>query len=132
MYHLNIQIKEENKKLKLSYEQGILPEDLRLDIKKHKQALLERLQENDEAKQLGFCIYNHGDLLEYRYGNQAYLYVERLPGGFADAWRANYKQGETEPYKVKVVAKNVPYSKAFEKAAGFVRWLNKQNKRWVS
>lgn len=131
MYHLNIEIKEVDRKTKLVYAPGLLNEKLKDQIRLHKKTLVQRLEENDEARKQGFIVYNHGQLYEYRYGRGAFLYVERLPNGRADAWRENFLPDQKTAYKTKTIVSNVPYHKAFKQAVGFVEWMNKRKGRKV-
>lgn len=131
MYHLNIGIKEVDRKTKLVYESGLLNDELKEQIRQHKKSLIQRLEENEEARKLGFIVYSHGQLYEYRYGRGAFLYIERLPNGKADAWRENYLPEQTIAYKTKTIVTDVPYEKAFEQARGFINWLNKNRSRKV-
>jgi hypothetical protein len=114
MYHLNIEIKEINNKTKLVYEKGILNEELKEQIKTYKGLLLQRLDENEKAQKLGFIVYHHGELYEYRYGLGAFLYVERLQNGKAIAWRENFLPNQQLAYKTKIIVQNVPFEKAFD------------------
>lgn len=123
--NLNIQIKIKNKKLRLIYEEGTLPLDLKQQIKQHKQQLIKRLEENEMAREKGFLIYRYGELYEYRYGLGAYLFIER-EGELAIAWRANYMPEEKQPYKIKLLVERVPFEKAFQEAASFIDWLKRQ------
>jgi hypothetical protein len=127
MYNLNIQIKEVDYKTKLIYEPGILDETLKKQIKQHKKGILQRMEENEVARNAGFLIYNHGLIYEYRYGLGAYLYIERLPEGLTSVWRENYLPDQQKPHRIKIIADNVPFKKAFKEAQGFINWLN--NKR---
>jgi hypothetical protein len=125
MYHLNIEIKEINNKTKLIYENGILNEELKEQIKSYKDLLLQRLDENEKAQKLGFIVYHHGELYEYRYGLGAFLYIERLQNGKANAWRENFAPGQQHAYKTKIIVQNVSFAKVFEQAEGFINWMNK-------
>ncbi len=131
MYHLNIQIKDIEGKTKLIYEPGLLDQQLKEQIRLHKDALLIRMSENHSANKLGFLVFNHGALYEYRYGLGAFLYIERLPNGKVSAWRENYLPAQERSYKVVNIAHNVPFDKAFEKAEGFIIWLSKKQKMKV-
>lgn len=128
MYHLNIEIKEIDNKTKLVYAPDILNAELKKLIKQHKPSLLQRLDENQAAKRIGFLIYHHGMLYEYRYGRGAFLYIERFSNGKATSWRANYLPDQTEPYKTKIIVQNVTFQRAFDEAAGFIEWINKKRK----
>ncbi|WP_313799073.1 hypothetical protein [Cytobacillus sp.] len=128
MYHLNIEIKEIDNKTKLVYAPDILNAELKELIKQHKPSLLQRLDENQAARRIGFLIYHHGMLYEYRYGRGAFLYIERLPNDKATSWRANFLPDQTKPYKTKTIVLNVPFQRAFDEAAGFINWLNKKRK----
>ncbi|MFC5732161.1 hypothetical protein [Cytobacillus gottheilii] len=123
MYHLNIKLEEINGKTKLVYETGFLDDRLKAQIKKHKQELIQRQAENAAARKLGFLVYDHGELYEYRYGRGAFLYIQRLPYSRASAWRENYLPGQAEAYKTKTVVHDVLFEKAFEQAVGFVEWM---------
>jgi hypothetical protein len=125
MYHLNIEIKEINNKTKLVYEKGILNEELKEQIKAYKGLLLQRLDENEKAQKLGFIVYHHGELYEYRYGLGAFLYVERLQDGKVTAWRENFLPNQQHAYKTKLIVQNVSFVKAFDQAEGFINWMNK-------
>jgi hypothetical protein len=131
MYHLNIEIKEINNKTKLVYENGILNEELKKHIKTNKGLLLQRLDENERAKKLGFIVYHHGELYEYRYGLGAFLYIERLQNGKVTAWRENFLPNQQQAYKTKLIVQNVSFVKSFDQAEGFINWMNKNrgNKR---
>jgi hypothetical protein len=125
MYHLNIEIQEKDNKTKLIYENGILNEELKERIKTSKGLLLQRLDENEKAKKLGFIVYNHGELFEYRFGLGAFLYIERLQNGRATAWRENFAPNQQLAYKTRTIVQNVPFEKAFDQAERFINWLNK-------
>jgi hypothetical protein len=131
MYHLNIEIKEQDYKTKLFYEPGSLNENLKQQIKQNKNALIQRIKENKQAQDLGFLIYHHGLFYEYRYGRGAFLFIERLPNGKATSWRANYRQDETRPYSTKMIAENVPFIRAYEQAENFITWINKKRGKKV-
>ncbi|MFO1442663.1 hypothetical protein KDN24_05475 [Bacillus sp. Bva_UNVM-123] len=131
MYHLNIQIKEVERKTKLVYDPGLLNEKLKEQIRLHKKSLIQRLEENEGAKKIGFIVYSHGQLYEYRYGRGAFLYIERLPNGHATAWRENYLPDQSTAYKTIVIVTNVRFEKAFEQATSFINWLNKKRNRKV-
>lgn len=125
--NLNIQIKIKNKKLSLIYEEGTLPMDLKKQIKQHKQQIIKRLEENEQARKKGFLVYCYGEFYEFRYGVGAYLFIER-EGELAIAWRANYMPDGSRPYKIKVLAERVPFESAFQEAVGFIDWLQRQRK----
>ncbi|MCX8045513.1 hypothetical protein CI793_11235 [Anoxybacillus ayderensis] len=125
--NLNIQIKIKNKKLSLIYEEGTLPLDLKKQIKQHKQQIIKRLEENELARAKGFLVHLYGEFYEFRYGAGAYLFIER-EGELAHAWRANYMPDEQKPYKIKTLAERVPFEQAFEEAAGFIDWLQRQKR----
>jgi hypothetical protein len=125
MYHLNIEIQEKDNKTKLIYENGILNEELKEQIKIYKGLLLQRLDENERAKKLGFIVYHHGELYEHRYGLGAFLYIERLQDGKAIAWRENFLPNQQQAYKTKTIIQNVPFEKALDQAEGFINWMNK-------
>ncbi|MDP4086010.1 MAG: hypothetical protein Q8934_15510 [Bacillota bacterium] len=131
MYHLNIQIKEVENKTKLVYEPGVLDEQLKEQIKEHKKEIMQRLQENEVAKSMGFLIYHHGLFYEYRYGLGAFLYIERLSNGFVNAWRENYLSGQDKPFKIKVIAKDASFQKAFKDSNSFINWIKNKPKRKV-
>lgn len=128
LFNKNIEIYIDKDKLKLRYEDGKIDPVLKEDIKDHKQVLIKRLKENYEAKEIGFCVYNHGDLYEYRYGFGSFLYIERLTNEKASAWRTNYIPDSNKPYKQKIIANNVPFKRAFQDSLGFINWLKKQKK----
>lgn len=129
MYHLKIQIKEENYRTKLIYEAGLVSDKLKAQIKKHKKEIMQRQKENAAALDLGFLVYQHGQFYEYQYGRGAFLYIERHPDGTATAWRDNFKPDELIPYKTKIIARNEPFEKAYKEAASFIDWLNKKRVR---
>ncbi|MFC4323675.1 TubC N-terminal docking domain-related protein [Litchfieldia salsa] len=131
MYHLNIQLNIKDEKISLIYEDGVLTNDLKQKIKFNKKYLMKRLVENEIAIKKGFQIYNHGDLYEYRYGLGAFIYIERDLEGKSSAWIANYAKNENKPYKVTMISSNTTFDAAFNKAAGFIDWLNKKNGRRV-
>ncbi|OIJ07639.1 hypothetical protein BKP35_18305 [Anaerobacillus arseniciselenatis] len=121
LYHLDIYISVSNEKLRLKYKN--INKETKLKIKQLKPLLIKRLKENDEAIEKGFIIYRYGDLYEFRYGLNSFLFIERLDDQKASAWRANYRQGDDKPYKVKLIARNVPFNEAFEQASSFINWL---------
>jgi hypothetical protein len=126
MYHLKIEIIEANNKTKLIYEAGLVSEQLKAQIKQHKKEIMERIKENEAAFDRGFLVYQHGQFYEYQYGRGSFLYIERVSNGKAVAWRANYLPEQKTPYKTKMIAENVPFSKAYKEATGFIDWLNKR------
>lgn len=129
MYHQNIQIKEIDNITKLLYAPGQINDELKKQIIQNKAGLLQRLDENEQARKTGFLIYNHGQLYEYRYGLGAYLYIERLPDGKANTWRENYLPGQQMAYKTKGIVQNVPFLKAYLEANRFIDWLKKQKRK---
>jgi hypothetical protein len=131
MYQLKIEIKETDNKTKLIYDPGLLNETLKNLIKQHKKGILQRLEENEAARNIGFLVYHHGLIYEYRYGLGAYIYIERHPSGLASAWRENYLPGQNQPFKSKIIVENVGFNKAFKDAKGFIEWLNKKRGRKV-
>jgi hypothetical protein len=131
MYHLNIQIKEIDNKTKLIYDPGLLDATLKALIKQHKKGILQRIEENEAARNIGFLVYHHGLVYEYRYGLGAYIYIERLPNGRVSAWRENYLPGQDKPFKTKIIAENVSFKKGLKDAKGFICWLNKKHGRKV-
>lgn len=131
MYNLNIELIEKDNKTKLIYSAGSIDEDLKRMIKLNKKKLIQRLKENEQARKIGFLIYNHGQFYEYRYGTWAYLFIERLPDGKATAWRENYKEGDNKAYKTKIIVQNVPFQRAFDEAIGFINWLNRKRGKRV-
>lgn len=127
LYNKNIQLLIiNNQKIKLVYQKEKITTDLKNEIKENKQKIIERLQENEKAKQKGFNVYGHGELYEYRYGFGSYLFIERLQNGLVTAWRANYPRGDSKPYKRKLIRQNSSFERAFKDAAGFIDWLNKK------
>lgn len=129
MYYLKIEIKEKNNKTKLLYPAGTVSEKLKTLIKLYKTEIMQRIQENEAAHELGFLVYQHGAFYEYQYGRGAFLYIERHPDGTATAWRDNFKPGEPFPCKTKVIAINEPFHKVYKEAASFIDWLNKSKKQ---
>ncbi|WP_117161262.1 hypothetical protein [Paraliobacillus sp. X-1268] len=128
LYNKDIQLLTiNNQKIKLVYQKEKITTDLKNEIKENKQKIIERLQENDKAKQKGFNVYGHGELYEYRYGFESYLFIERLQNGLVAAWRANYPRGNSsKPYKKKTICPNSSFERAFKDATGFIDWLNKK------
>ncbi|MGG0718375.1 hypothetical protein ABE096_12395 [Robertmurraya massiliosenegalensis] len=131
MYNLNIKIKEKDNKTKLIYEHGLIDDGIKEQIKLNKKELLQWIDENETARKIGFLVYNHGQLYEYRFGRGSYLFVERLPNGKASSWRENYKEGDRKAYRTKSIVQNVPFERAFEEAASFIDWLNKKRGKKV-
>jgi flagellar biosynthesis/type III secretory pathway chaperone len=123
MYDLNIQLEKEQDRFLVH---GEAPEDLLQVIKKHKQEIIQRLQDNKQAMDLGFTVHQHGELYEYRYGKRAYLFIERHPGDLASAWKETVVDTPNKPNRIKEVCHNVRFAKAFKDAAGFVEWLNRK------
>ncbi|HHY72254.1 MAG TPA: hypothetical protein GX497_03335 [Bacillus bacterium] len=129
MYNKNIQIEvKEKNTLNLIYEQGVLTPELKQFIKKNKQQLIKRLKENDAAQKKGFLVYEFGMLYEYRYGLGAFLFIERNPEGSTTSWRANYGTGDSKPYKIKFLRRDVDFEDAYREAANFVDWLKKKRR----
>lgn len=131
MFHLNIQLKEVNNKTKLIYEPGLLDQQLKEQIKEYKTQLIKRIEENEAAMKLGFLVFNHGQVYEYRFGLGSYIYIERLPNGLASAWRENFMPKQQQAYKTKTIIQNAPFNKAYQEAEKFICWLNKQQRKKV-
>jgi flagellar biosynthesis/type III secretory pathway chaperone len=124
MYDLNIQVTKNEQNRVLVH--GEVPEDLLQDIKKHQKKILQRLEENEQATNLGITVHHHGELYEYQYGRRAYLFIERHSEDSASAWKETLVESQSKPNRIKEMCHNVPFSKAFKDAAGFIRWLNKK------
>jgi flagellar biosynthesis/type III secretory pathway chaperone len=124
MYDLNIQVIKNDENRVLVH--GEVPEDLLQDIKKHQKKIIQRLEENEQARSLGITVYHHGENYEYRYGKHAYLFIERYSGNFASAWKEKIADAPHKQNKVERMCQNAPFSKAFKQAVGFVRWMNKK------
>lgn len=131
MYNLNIKIEEKENKTKLIYEHGFINEEIKYQIKLHKKELVMRLKENEKAREVGFLVYHHGQLYEYRFGRGSYLFIERLSNGKTSAWRENYKEGDIRAYRTKTIVQDVPFRRAFDEAVGFINWLNKKRGKKV-
>ncbi len=127
LYHLDIYISVSNNRLRLKYK--TIDITTKEKIKQLKPLLIKRIKENDVATEKGFTVFSYGDLYEYRYGLNSFLFIERLDDHKATAWRANYRQDDDKPYKVKLIARNVPFEEAFQQANRFIDWLNKKNGR---
>lgn len=121
----NVHLFVNDGKIRLIYKENTLNKKTKQRIKELKPKIIKRLRENQIASEKGFLVYDNGEFYEFRFGVNSYLFIERLDG-LCTAWRANYRQGEKKPYKVKAMAKNVPFEKAFKEACGFIDWLNKR------
>ncbi|MDG5787796.1 hypothetical protein QA612_09815 [Evansella sp. AB-P1] len=134
LYYFDIQLFLDNGNITIKYKKDKLNnieiKKIKQQIKENKKDLIQRLEENKKAKEKKFLIYGDGDLYEYRYGFNSFLFIERLDNGLTYAYRSSYKVGDNQSYKTIILGKNVPFDKAFEKAAGFIDWLNKRNRRW--
>ncbi|WP_208592319.1 hypothetical protein [Gracilibacillus suaedae] len=129
LYVNNIQIiLHDNKKLKLIYNKNNNIEKLKQKIKHNKLKIITRLQENKKAYDIGFNIYGHGDLYEFRYGYGSYLYIERHENELVSVYRLNYFKGGVKPYKAKIIRENCSFERGFNDAAGFIQWLKKRRK----
>lgn len=129
IYVNNIEIiLHDNKKIKLIYNKNNNIDNLKEKIKQNKLKIITRLQENKKAFSNGFNIYGHGDLYEYRYGYNAYLYVERHENELVSVYRLNYFKGGVKPYKTKAVRENCTFERGFNDAVGFIQWLKKRQK----
>lgn len=130
--HMDIIISLNNEKLRLKYKKENINQKIKEQIKNYKPLIIKRIKENEQAIEKGFMVYSHGDLYEYRYGYNSFLFIERMDNYKAIAWRANYRQDDTKPYKVKTIA-NSTFSEAFQQSSSFIDWLNKKNgRRYIS
>lgn len=127
LYHLDIYISVSNDRLRLKYK--TIDIKTKEQIKQQKPLLIKRLKENDEAKKKGFLVYNYGDIYEFRYGLNSFLFIERLDNNKVQAWRANYRQDDSKPYKIKIISKDASFEEAFHKSCSFIDWLNRKNGR---
>lgn len=126
LYHLDIDIFLINEKIRVKYKKEITNKETIEKIKILKPLILKRLKENEIAAEKGFLIHYYGDLYEYRYGLNSYLFIERLDDYKAIAWRANYRNDDSKPYNIKIIANNVSFHDAFQKATSFIDWMNKK------
>lgn len=125
LYHLDIDISIINNKIRIKYKKEITNKETIEKIKKLKPLILKRLKENEIAIDKGFTIYHYGDLYEYRYGLNSYIFIERLDDYKTIAWRANYRKDDPKPYKTVRIANNVSFNESFQQAVNFIDWLNK-------
>lgn len=127
LYHMDIYISVSNERLRLKYK--TIDIKTKENIKQLKPLLIKRLKENEDAINKGFIVYNYGDLYEFRYGLNSFLFIERLDEQKATSWRANYRKDDNKPYKVITIARNTSFEEAFQQASSFIDWLNKKSGR---
>lgn len=130
LYHYDVQLLLDNGYLKLKYKQNLKESKeiikLKQQIKNRKKDLIKRLDENNKALNKNFLIYNDGDLYEYRYGFNSFLFIERLDDNLTDCYRLNFRKDDPAPYRVVILTKNVPFDISYKKALGFIEWLNRR------
>lgn len=134
MYQLNIELKQTGNKTKLVYKQSVINEQLKTAIKRNKNAIIQRIQENEIARLKGYLVYNNGELYEFRYGAFAFLYIERIEGNKARAYRVNYSPDKNTPIRTKILLEAGTFQQAWEKANGFITWLQSQKRgeqKWM-
>lgn len=132
LYHLDIDIFIINEKIRVKYKKEITKKETIEKIKKLKPLILKRLKENEIAVDKGFTIYHFGDLYEYRYGLNSYLFIERLDDYKAIAWRANYRSDDSKPYKTTIISENVSFNEAFQQSVNFIDWVKNKGRRYIS
>ena len=122
MYQRNVSLERENGRLILVSE-DLVDSDLKEEIRSKKSGLLKRLDEEQLAKEAGLTEALHGQVYFYRYGMNAYIYLERHENGKASVWRESYKPGAVRSHKVKMMATRVSFERAVKEAWGFIEWL---------
>lgn len=98
--------------------------ELRDLIKRYKSPILHRIKQNEAAKEQGFLIIDHGQLYEYRYSFNGYLYIERNLDGTTTAWRENYIYNDYH-----IISNHKPFWVSFKEACEFLSWLKDQNNK---
>ncbi|MFC4403819.1 hypothetical protein [Gracilibacillus xinjiangensis] len=126
IYTNNIQLTLHHKNIKIEYKMDQNIEKIKQEIKQHKRKIVKRLTENQKAADKGFFIYGHGDLYEYRYGFHSYLYMERHDNELVSIYRLKYQKGSSVPYKTTVMRKNCSFERGFDRAAGFIDWVEER------
>ena len=130
LFHRDIQLIVNDNNIKMIYQKENINTQIKNKIKEQKKELIKRLKENEIAIENDWIVHGQGELYEYRYGFASYIFIERQPNDKVTAWRANYRKDELKPYKVKIIGKNIEFDKAMEEASGFIKWLQKRNRRW--
>lgn len=130
LFHRDIQLVVNDQNIKMIYQKENINTQIKNNIKDQKKELIKRLKENEIALEHNWIVHGQGELYEYRYGFASYIFIERLPNDKVIAWRANYRKDELKPYKVKIIGKNIEFETAMEEASGFIKWLQKQSRRW--
>jgi TubC N-terminal docking domain len=131
LYSRDVDLWAEGDKLKFKCKGGVLSLSDKEQLKQFKSEIIQRFQENEQAKAKGFIVVDHGELYEYHYSPAGFLYIERNPDGTVSAWRENHKQEESKATNIKVIAENTTFDEALNEASGFIEWLNIRKQRKV-
>lgn len=132
LYHLDIDIFIINEKIRVKYKKEITKKETIEKIKQLKPLILRRFKENEMAAAKGFLVHHFGNLYEYRYGLNSYLFIERLDDYKAIAWRANYRSDDSKPYKTTIISENVSFNEAFQQSVNFIDWVKKKGGIYIS
>ncbi|MGX1402385.1 hypothetical protein AB7M70_011858 [Bradyrhizobium japonicum] len=113
----------ENGQLKLE-NAGVLASVLKEQLRERKVKILERFEQQGQARKLGWIVYPYGEAYEKRIGRNSSVYLFEEENGSWTVWRGTWKDkrsAETE----KLVIENVNFEKAFDKANSYASWFLK-------
>jgi hypothetical protein len=123
LYARDIQLSSHDNKIRYKCPKNTLNPELINLIKHHKSPTLHRIKQNEAAKKQGFLIIDHGQLYEYRYSYNGYLYIERNLDGTTTAWRENHIYDD-----YLIISNHKPFWVSFKESCEFLSWLKDQDK----
>lgn len=121
---LGCEVACEGDKLKL-YNPSVLTEEQKDWLKKYKPNILQVFKQQEEAIKQGWITYPFGEAYEKQVSRNSYLFLFREENGTFTAIRGTWREkigAETE----KVIASNVDFKTALEKASNYAGWFRKR------
>jgi hypothetical protein len=115
----------ENNKLYAGAEKE-LPHAIKEYAKDNRQALKQRLLDNDFAKSRSWLVANYGEVYAYRYSSSGYIFIERHSDETVDIYRCRFNENG-EATDIKGLHEGVTFSLAYQKVKAFLDWYYTKN-----
>ncbi|KKB33788.1 hypothetical protein [Bacillus thermotolerans] len=112
-----------------NYERGTFQNALRFKIKQFKPFLIKRIQQNEAMKASGWIVGLFGDVYEYQFSFNSYLYMERDQETQFTLWRSTESKIGTDYYKK--ILYSASFEEAYEKAAVYLQWWEGRRRKGV-
>lgn len=129
-YAMDVELWTENGKLKYRAEQGVFTDDVKQKLIDNKEAVNNRLDQNEVAKLKQWTTFEFGEMYSKRTPTNTELCIFRNEDDTYTVWRANWRTGDPKPLSEKTLAENIPFHEAFDRANNYFDWVtNNKNKR---